>query len=293
MDGRRLRLWLCGGIVLGALGCHKQQTLPGGVSLPSPGQPVAAKSSPSLFTPSTTPMPATPATNAADLAVAPKPSSGKKGSAPDFDVSIGDLRVSYADTDNLSQTDRERLIDSAREAYQTALKKDPKHKGAMLGLARLYARLGDTAKADEMYRQYMTANPKDHATLHEVAMAHAKAKDFAGAAAWCQAALKVDPENRGYRKTLGFCLVHAGKWEEGFASLCDVMPEAEARYTMARALTTLNQPEMGKQQLALAIQADPKFTPARELLAEMQNAPPQGVESQPSVQAVQYQQPMP
>lgn len=296
MDGRQLRLWLCGGVVLGALGCHKQQTLPNGVAVPPPGQPMAMAQpkKPSLFE-KLTPSKPTVTSNAppVDMAAEPKPPRKKGEWSADTTVALAELRVENAYTNDKTEADRDKLLDSARNLYQSALKTDPKHKGAMLGLGKLYARLGEMNKADEMYRQYLALNPKDHATMHEVAMAHAKRKDFAGAAAWCEQALKADPENRGYRKTLGFCLTHAGKWDDGFAVLCDVMSEAEARYTMARALTSLNQPEMGKQQLAIALQVDPNFTPAKDLLAEMQQptATPRTVEPTSPIQAVEHRQP--
>jgi len=302
MDGRMLQLWFCGSLLIGGtIGCHKQQTLSNGITLPKPGHSFEQKT-PSLFSrPSSTPTPsqsATPSLSPTSTAKGEPVASTKLGGKVEINpktlVAFADLRAEVAFSENTPAADREKQIDSARMAYQSALQKEPKNSGAMIGLARLYTRIGDLNRADESYRQFLTLNPKDHAAMHEAAMAHARAKDFTGAANWCQLALKVDPENRGYRKTFGFCLTHAGRWDDGFAVLCEVMPEAEARFTMARAFMTLNKPEMGQQQLALAIKADPAFGPARELLAEMQpaTAAPRTVDMPSEVQPVQYQQPV-
>jgi tetratricopeptide (TPR) repeat protein len=161
------------------------------------------------------------------------------------------------------------LLDSARAGYQKALQQDPKNKVALLGLAKYYARLGEREKAIEMYKKYLSLYPNDKAVAHEVAMAHASWKDWAGAVAWCEYALKLDPENLSYRKTMAFCLARAGKWDEGFEVMCQVIPEAQARYLMARVLEHQNQPEACKMQLQLALKADPNFEDAKEFLAEL------------------------
>ena len=64
--------------------------------------------------------------------------------------------------------------------------------------------------------------------------------------------------------------------------------------TMAKALAHLNHLEMSKTQLAIAIQVDPAFIPARELLVELQAAEgvatPRAVELPNEVRTVGYQQ---
>jgi hypothetical protein len=110
--------------------------------------------------------------------------------------------------------------------------------------------------------------------------------------AWCEFALKLDPENLSFRKTMAFCLARGGKWDEGFNVMCQVMPEAQARYLMARVLEHQNQPAACRQQLQLAIQADPNFADAREFLAELDAAPtPSGVPNPNALQQAGYNQP--
>src|SRR5262249_606409 len=166
------------------------------------------------------------------IEMAPPKRSGK-GFSPDGEVAFADTHVAVA-FGNPTPQNKDELLDMARQRYQKALKEDPKHKGALLGMARLYAKVGEKDKAMEMYKKYMSAYPKDPEAPHEVALAYGRWNDWNGAASWCEVALKLDPENRGYRKTLGFCQARSGRWDDAFASFRQIMPEAQARYNLAR-----------------------------------------------------------
>ena len=214
-----------------------------------------------------------PAAAAEVLPARPK----KTGPIPDFDAACGDIAVERAFADP-PPPNRDELLDTARVRYQRALKADGKHKGALLGVALLYARMGDRERAVEAYRKYLKAYPKEAEVAHEAAVAHARWGDWAGAAGWCDAALAVDPENRTFAKTKGMCLARAGRADEAVAVLGRVMPEARARLAVAAALDDLGAFDASRQQLHLALRADPSFTPAREVLAELDGqAPPPGV----------------
>jgi tetratricopeptide (TPR) repeat protein len=194
----------------------------------------------------------------------------RKGPAnPETYAILANVQVESAFNEQTIEASREALLDQARQGYNKALQLDPKNKTALLGLAKYYVRLGDREKAVETYKKYFASYPKDKDVAHEVALAHAQWKDWAGAAAWCEFALKIDPESLSIRKTMAFCLARAGKWDEGFAVMCQVMPEAQARYLMARVLEHQKQPEASRMQLQLALKADPAYAPARDFLAEL------------------------
>ena len=289
MDGRCFRRWwLCGGLLAAATGCHRN-TYPDNVSMPKAGGPVTAKPLGSGFFDKKPvwgggPV-STPAAGQANAVpgmpgehpVTTKPRKAGEGFQPDTLVAFGDTWVDQAFSEPVPPS-KDQLLDQARQAYQKALHKDPKNKGALLGVARLYAKLGERDRATEAYRKYLEYNPKDADAIHELAVAHARWKDWPGAMSWCEAALKTDPENRTYLKTLGFCQARGGKWEEGFVTLCRIMPEAQARYNMARVMEHQNFADASRQQLQLAVQADPNYAPAREFLAELdQPSPAPGV----------------
>jgi tetratricopeptide (TPR) repeat protein len=194
----------------------------------------------------------------------------RKGPAkPETHAMLANVQLDSALNQETEPANREAMLDAARQGYQKALQLDSKNKTALAGLAKYYVRIGDREKAVETYKRYLTYYPKDKDVAHEVALAHAQWKDWAGAAAWCEFALKIDPENLSVRKTLAFCLARGGKWEEGFHVMCQVMPEAQARYLMARVLEHQNQPEACRMQLQLALKADPTYVAAREFLTEL------------------------
>ncbi len=264
MEGRRLRKWcLSGCLVVGALGCNRN-AVQAPIGAPGIAQPVSGMSM-------TMPKKSFWGGSSPQQPVAVEMAEPvRKGPAkPETHAVLANVQLEAAFDEKTAPSSREGLLDSARAGYQKALQQDPKNKVALLGLAKYYARLGEREKAIEMYKKYLSAYPKDKDVAHEVAMAHAQWKDWAGAVAWCEFALKLDPENLTFRKTMAFCLARAGKWEEGFQVMCQVIPEAQARYLMARVLEHQNQPEACKQQLELAIKADPSFADAKDFLAEL------------------------
>lgn len=265
MDGRRLRRWwLSGCLVVGAFGCNRNSVQPpwGQSSTAQPITGMAMSTPTKSFWGGSSKKPNPP------VEVASEPM--RKGPAnPETYAILANVQVESAFNEQTIQASRESLLDQARQGYQKALQLDPKNKTALLGLAKYYVRLSDREKAVETYKKYFAIYPKDKDVAHEVALAHAQWKDWAGAAAWCEFALKIDPESLTIRKTMAFCLARAGKWDEGFAVMCQVMPEAQARYLMARVLEHQKQPEASRMQLQLALKADPAYAPARDFLAEL------------------------
>jgi len=259
MDGRLFRKWwLSGCLAIGALGCNRNAVHspwdPVGPGSPVPG-PTAKKS----FWPSSTPV--------APIEVTETATKGPP--KPETEVAIADVRLAAAFDELTVPSSRQGLLDQARQGYQKAIQQDSKNKAAQLGLARYYVRVNERDKAVEMYKKYLAANPTDREVAHEVAYAHAQWRDWAGAVSWCEFTLKIDPENLSVRKTMAFCLARNGEWERGFKVMCKVMPEAQARYLMARALEHQNHPDACRQQLQLALKADAGYTEAREFLAEL------------------------
>jgi tetratricopeptide (TPR) repeat protein len=281
-------VWLSGFLLAGSLGCSRKEVRsPLTPEFPQGAQPVTGVPVAKARKPFWERSPAPPA----PVEVAAEPP--RKGPmTADTQVAFADVRLEAALDEKTPPANKEALLDAARQGYQKALQQDPKSKAARLGLARYYSRTGDREKAVEEYKKYLTQNPTDKEVAHEVATAHARWKDWAGAVAWCQFTLKIDPENLGVRKTMAFCLARSGQWEPAFQVMCEVMPEAQARYLMARVLEHQNQPDACRQQLQLAIQADPNCAEAREFLAELDGVTMPGLERDPNnpVRVVDYKQ---
>jgi predicted Zn-dependent protease len=266
MAGRTAWQWLLtGGLAAAAVGCGSTDKTPSWLHPTRSANGPQVTPDPAFQAP-----PAVPVKAAAD---GPRAKAGA-GIKPDTDVVFADTQVEAAFAEGRAPADRDQLLDNARQRYQKALKGDPKHKGAFLGLARLYAKLEDYPAAIGVYRQYLDLYPKDHAVHHDLAVTYGKAQDWVSAAAACEAALALDPENRVYQKTLGMCFVRAGKYDDGYTVWLKVMPEAKARFFLARALEHTGQMELVKQQVKLALAADPGYEPAISFLAYLNGEHP-------------------
>ncbi len=199
-----------------------------------------------------------------------EPPALRLGMKPETEIVWADTQVESALMEGRTQDDKDNLFDSARAKYQTVLKADPNHKGALLGLARLYAKTGDRVGCVKTYTQAIDLDPKDHETAIKLAKAQAQFGDWVGACNSCERALALDPGNRQYLKTYAYCLANADKWVEAFAALRqqDTMSEADARYFLGRVFLDGNRLAEGRAQLELALKADPNHIDARVVLDE-------------------------
>jgi Tetratricopeptide repeat len=247
--------------------------------------PVTGTSKPSLLSrvfPSSPKLPGTTPTASPELPAKKGPVSNETV------VAFADAQVSavFDTTAEGLGVQGERTLEEARQKYQLVLQKDPTNRDAMLGMARMYTRMGDRDRALGFYDSLTKSHPHDHKIVYERALAYGRFDDWKSAIQSCQQALVGDPENRRYRKTLGIAIARTGNMEDGFKTLLGVMSEAEARFTMAKLMMDNHPPELVMQQLQLASHTDPTFTPARELLSQLQEA-----KTQQHVQTADYRQP--
>ena len=266
MDGRTIRRWCVVGVLLtAALGCkNKQQNLIG--PMPDTGSqlinmPMPSAPSKSFWGSNSAPAPSMPV-EVVSSADAKKPASAESL------VAIANVQLDAALDEKTAPGSKEGLLDTSRKGFQKALQRDPKSKAALQGMAQFYARMGEREKALEHYKKCLTLHP-EAAIAHEVAVAHGRWKDWAGAVAWCEYALKIDPENRSVKKDMGFFQARAGKWDDAYTTLCQIMPEAQVRHNLAGLLDHMGHPEASKIQLHLAMKADPNYAPAADFLAEL------------------------
>jgi tetratricopeptide (TPR) repeat protein len=265
MDGRTIRgLCVVGALLTAALGCrhNKQQNLIG--PMPDTGSqlvnvPAAKPPSRSLWGSSTP---------AASVPVEVADNTKKGPASAESLVAIADVQLDAALDEKTAPGSKEGLLDQARKGFQKALQRDPKSKAALKGMAQFYARMNEREQALKYYKQCLTLHP-EAGIAHEVAVAHGRWKDWAGAVAWCEYALKIDPENRSVKKDMGFFQARAGKWDDAYTTLCQIMPEAQVRHNLAGLLDHLGHPEHSKLQLQLAVKADPNYAPAADFLAEI------------------------
>ena len=170
-----------------------------------------------------------------------------------------------------------RHYDEARRNFQEALKVDPNNLEAMQGLGRVYIKMGDFEHAVDTYQKALTKNPRHASLWVDLAMGYNRKKSYPEAIQCLTKALEIDPENRDYMKTMGFTLARAGQNDQALIYLTRAMGQAGAHYNIARMMIHMNQLEQGRQQLSLALQANPNHEPSRQLLANLdQPNPPAG-----------------
>lgn len=261
MDGRWIRKWLLASCLLpGSLGCslfqRSEPQSPWGSADGGLMPNVSTKKS--FFDRSNSDIPT-------EVVEAPR----KGPPLPGTMLAVADAQLEHALDEKTPQTNRQELLDRARQGYQKVLQQHPDNGAAMLGLARYYTRVGERERAVEMYKKYLTQHPDDKAVPHQVALAHAQWKDWLGAVAWCEFTLKLDPESLSTRKTMAFCYARAGMTDKALEVMMQVMPAAQAHYQIARVLEHQSDFAGSKAQIQMALRADPNFNDAREFLAEL------------------------
>lgn len=185
-------------------------------------------------------------------------------------ITVANVRVQASIDENKSTQQREELANSARLLYEAALKREPKNLDAMRGMARMYAVLADKEKCVEWYQRAGKAHPNNAEVWYEMGKAlgsHFKDKD--GALSGLHAAAKLAPENRAYRTELGFTLAWCNRYDEAYAWLSRVMPEAKARYNLAGIAEHNGDTAQARMQLANALKADPTHQQSKQMLAAL------------------------
>jgi tetratricopeptide (TPR) repeat protein len=186
-------------------------------------------------------------------------------------LAFGDFHLKAALTGDCTPAQKQQLFDQARKSYQQTLKLDAKCVDAYLGLARAYDYLGVYDRALATYADGMKVLPKEATLRFELGMCQARHKEMEPALENLRLATTMDPDNRAFATTYGYALARAGRYDDSVAAFKKVVSEAQAHYNLARMLHHLKDDAASKQQLQLALQADPKLTPAQQLLTELEN----------------------
>lgn len=205
-----------------------------------------------------------------DAAAAGTHAAGKRQPKPSTLVAYGELQERAATDPGRSSVEQEELRNRARSAYQQALQINPKDRSALMALARMYASEGDSDRAVATYNRAIRDYPKDAALRYELGMSHAQRKNWDVALQSMQMAVRLDPENRRYAQNYGLCLARAQRYEESFAVLAKLEGHARAHYDLARMMHHLDQNDLSKEHLRLALAQNPELIGAQQLLAELE-----------------------
>jgi tetratricopeptide (TPR) repeat protein len=158
----------------------------------------------------------------------------------------------------------------AEQQYQLALKDKPNHLPALMGYAQLKDRLGKPDEAIRLYQQAAKAHPKEAAVYNNMGLCYARYRQLKEAAAALGQAVQLEPRNVLYRNNLATVLVDQGRLAEAVERLRPVHGPAQAYYNVGYLLNSKGQPHVALQYFALALQADPSLTPARQWFDHLQ-----------------------
>ena len=248
MDGRWW-LGLVAGTLAGTIGCSSWQTRSAGEAMrPTDASAMTAKSLKAQQ-------------QAVAAAKEPPPPRDKRLKSETL-VKLAALKEQAADDAERPQAERDAFRQQARQAYQKAIDQDSKCTMAYVALAGSYVNTGEQDKAFAVYNKAIKTNPNNAGLWFELGSVHARAKDWTPALE---------------------CLGQAGKFDDGYSVLVKCMSESEARYNIARMQKHVGQVSACQRQLQLALQANPDFSPAREMLDELGRGTP--------VKIVKYEEP--
>jgi tetratricopeptide (TPR) repeat protein len=183
------------------------------------------------------------------------------------------MKEMEADTDALKKhaEAQARLRDEARQAYQAALRLDPNNQEATRSLARLYTKMGDCERAQDIYRKALIKTPRDGTLWYDLGLCYHRKRDFPESARCFTKALELEPENRDYMKKLGFTLAWMGQYDHGLSLLTRTQGAALAHYNVARVMLQKDQTELARRYLQAALRENGQLQEARELLASIEN----------------------
>jgi tetratricopeptide (TPR) repeat protein len=184
-------------------------------------------------------------------------------------ISVGEVYETKANDPHAQPVQQSTMRDEARKAYQKAIDLDRKCAAAYVHLANLYMQQNDLERASVVYQQALQQDPKTAALWHEAGMVHCRRQDLNTAVACLGQAHQLEPDNRNYATQFGFCLAWAGRPGEAAQVLCRAMNKADAHYNVARMMARMNQPEVSRQYLQVALAERPTHQGALTLLAQL------------------------
>jgi tetratricopeptide (TPR) repeat protein len=207
-------------------------------------------------------------------------------------VAFADLQSAGGFKANSDPETRNMLQHEAQLAYLEAIKVDPRHLPAYLGLARLHKAKGDHVAALGVYQQALELEGRNAGLWHEVGMIQCKLKKYDDAVVSLNKSLEFDPSNTKYKMALGGALVLGGKPEEGFRVIAAMKGEARAHVDLARIYDAQGLTDQAERHVAEAHRLDPNaLNPATPTNAKP--LPAQDLPNNPEVLRTTYQSPAP
>lgn len=167
-------------------------------------------------------------------------------------------------------------FDAAVEQYRQALQSDPHHLTALVSLGRLYDRGARLDDAIDVYRRAIAAHPTHGLPHNDLGLCYARKGQVDQALIELNEAVRLEPKSKLYRNNVATVLVELGRPAEAFDHLLAAHPPAAAHFNLGFLLRQKDDLNSARAQFARALELDPTFAPARQILAELgpPSAPP-------------------
>ena len=134
---------------------------------------------------------------------------------------------------------------TALEQYQKALAKDGRNRNALIGLARLQHRTGNTENAIRVYRDALNLHRNDAVIMNDLGICYAQQKKLNESIAMLSSATQAAPDREMYMNNLAAALVEANRTNEAFSRLAQQRGPAMANYNIGYLLTQTGPPRRG------------------------------------------------
>lgn len=164
-------------------------------------------------------------------------------------------------------------VDAAKQQYQKALEAAPDDLTALVGCARLFDRQDEFAEAEKYYRRAVTAHPDSGLARNDLALCYARQEKLEPAINEMRTAVRIVPDKKLYRNNLAAMLVQVGRLDEAYDHLSVAHSPAVAHYNLGYLLYQGNDRVGAQRHFALALEADPSLTPARQMLDQLSARP--------------------
>lgn len=149
-------------------------------------------------------------------------------------------------------------LDIAQRAYQQLLRGDPKSTDALLGLATIAARRGDTGRAHSYYLLALESNPNDPTAQAGVIQTRGQS-DPAQSESRLKTALSSQPDSPALLFALGNLYAREQRWGEAqqayFRAYSTEPDNADFIFNLAVSLDQLHQDRLAAQYYQMALNA--------------------------------------
>jgi Flp pilus assembly protein TadD len=172
-------------------------------------------------------------------------------------------------------------LSEACQHFERAIDVDPKHTPAYVALAKAKVAMGHPDQAIVLLTQALETQPKDAALWNELGIAYTKLEKYPEATSALEKATQFDRKSELYLSNLAGVQVVTGNVDRAYALYSQFLSAADARVRIASIMQGQGRLDEERNQLEMAIEADPTHQTAHMMLQRLHTPPP--------IQAAGYQ----